>query len=129
MQAQEQDWEYKCQEKEVPSLIFHPLLELSVLRLLLMRALKIVTTLLSVYCLETLKKCTLELVQRSENFSSCSLPSMSLATELGSLRKLWLAMVLADIDALDGGMSLEDGSTSEGGIFSWYIMETITITV
>lgn len=71
------------------------------------------------------QKCTLELVQRSENFSSCSFPSMSLATERGSLRKLWLAAVFGDIDGLDGGMSLDEGSTSVDGNFSWCIMEKI----
>lgn len=55
-----------------------------------------------------------EVVQRSENFSSFSLPSTPLA-EPGGLGKLWLAMALAVTDALDGGISLDEGGTRAHG--------------
>ena len=60
---------------------------------------------------------TFEVVQRSENFSSFSLPSTQLA-EPGGLGKLWLAMALAVTDALDGGISLDEGGTRAHGAFT-----------
>ena len=62
---------------------------------------------------------TFEVVQRSENFSSFSLPSTPLA-EPGGLGKLWLAMALAVTDALDGGISLDEGGTRAHGVFTCY---------
>jgi len=40
--------------------------------------------------------------------------------EPGGLGKLWLAIALAVTDALDGGISLDEGGTSAHGAFTYY---------